>query len=65
VKAPVLVVHGMEDLQPLAASQAFGAMFPRAEVTVVEGAGHFVFMDRPDELGAKVKAFLEKANRSE
>jgi proline iminopeptidase len=65
VKAPVLVVHGMDDLQPLAASQAFGAMFPRAEVTVVEGAGHFVFVDRPKELGTKVGAFLEKVHRRE
>lgn len=59
VTAPLLIVHGAKDLQPLAASRSFAAMFPRAEVSVIEEAGHFVFMDRPDELAARVKMFLE------
>lgn len=59
VEAPVLVVHGAEDLQPESASRAFAACFPNARVRVIEGAGHFVFHDRPEEFAAVAGEFLD------
>jgi proline iminopeptidase len=58
VTAPVLVVHGEKDLQPEAWSREFAAAFPKARVTVIRNAGHFVFYDRPDEFAAEVGKFF-------
>ncbi len=58
VQAPVLVVHGGADLQPESASRAFAAAFPNARVHVIEGAGHWVFHDRPEEFAAVAGEFL-------
>ncbi len=60
VRAPVLVLHGERDLQPVAASRAFAAAFPDAELRVVPGAGHFVHAQEPVAFAAAVRAFLAK-----
>jgi len=59
VKAPVLVIHGANDLQPEAASRNFAALFSNSRFVSVEGAGHFVFNDRPEEFAAVVRNFLD------
>jgi len=62
VEAPVLVIHGAEDIQSDEASRAYAEAFPNAEVQVVEGAGHFVFYDQPDRFADVVHDFLEGTN---
>lgn len=56
--APVLVIHGGNDLQPEAASRSFAGLFANSRFVRIEGAGHFVFNDRPAEFASAVEAFL-------
>jgi pimeloyl-ACP methyl ester carboxylesterase len=41
VTAPVLVVHGRNDLQPEASSRLYAEAFPNAQFRVIHGASHF------------------------
>ena len=59
VSAPVLVIHGAEDLQSEAATRLYSDLFPNAQFAVIRQAGHFSFQQQPDEFGALVKAFLK------
>ena len=58
VEAPVLVVHGSEDLQPRDWSLAFANLFPRHKFVEIGGAGHFSFDEKPAEFAAAMTAFL-------
>ncbi len=60
VTAPVLVIHGADDLQSEAATRLYADTFPNAEFAVIEDAGHFSFEDQPDEFASVIMAFLEK-----
>ncbi len=62
VTAPVLVLHGDKDLQPVAASQAYADAFPNAELRVIPDAGHFVFDDQPAAFASAVADFLSRSN---
>lgn len=47
---PLIAIHGERDtLAPLAAAQAMTALAPRAELRVIEGAGHAPFLSHPDK----------------
>lgn len=58
VTAPVLVIHGDEDLQPELVSRAYVEAFPHAKLEVVHKAGHFPFLDQPAEFSVVVDRFL-------
>ena len=59
VEAPVLVVHGSEDVfQPEGANRVYADAFPNAELRVIEGAGHFPFYNQPDAFAQIVGEFL-------
>lgn len=58
VAAPVLVIHGRDDIQPASASRAFADLFPHHRTVEIPGAGHFVFADRPAAFAAAVKELL-------
>jgi pimeloyl-ACP methyl ester carboxylesterase len=60
VNAPVLVIHGSEDLQTESASRGYVDAFPNARFQVVENAGHFVFDEQPAAFAAAVSAFLKE-----
>lgn len=59
VTAPVLVIHGAEDLQSEAATRLYVDAFPNAEFAVIENAAHSSFEDQPAQFAAIVKSFLE------
>jgi pimeloyl-ACP methyl ester carboxylesterase len=60
VTAPALVVWGRDDrIVPLECGERFVKVMPRARLEIVEGAGHFVEMEKPDELARLVTAFVE------
>lgn len=59
VQAPVLVIHGKNDLQSEAASRLYAEAFPNAEFAVIENAGHFSFEEQADQFAGIVKTFLE------
>jgi len=58
VTAPVLVIHGADDLQSEAASRLYEEAFPNAEFTVIENAGHFSFEEQPADFAKIVSQFL-------
>ena len=60
VTAPVLVIHGANDLQPEKASRMYSDLFPNAEFHVIQNAGHFSFEEQPREFGQVVGEFLNK-----
>jgi pimeloyl-ACP methyl ester carboxylesterase len=59
VTTPALVVWGSEDrIVPLECGERYAKALPHARLSVIEGAGHFVDMERPDELAGLVTGFL-------
>jgi pimeloyl-ACP methyl ester carboxylesterase len=60
VDAPVLVVAGAEDLMTgVAPLRAVAALFPRGRLAVVEGAGHYPWVEAPDAFRAALGGFLQ------
>ena len=60
VDAPVLVIHGENDLQTEQASRLYSETFPHSEYRVLSGAGHFPFYDQPEEYATAVVEFLDQ-----
>lgn len=61
---PVLVVWGAGDpFMPASFAQAQRELFPNAVIHVLEGAGHWPFIDDPEGVAALVVPFLEAAGR--
>jgi proline iminopeptidase len=58
VQAPVLVLHGDQDLQSKAASHMYAETFPNARFVVIPNAGHNSFLDQPDQFAAAVQDLL-------
>jgi proline iminopeptidase len=56
--APVLVLHGQCDTIPYAAVYEYVDLFPNATYQVLEGAGHEMWWDRPDDYVNAISAFL-------
>jgi proline iminopeptidase len=61
VSAPVLVIHGADDLQSEAASRQYAEAFPNAQFVVIEGASHFAFEQQPERFAQVVGEFLDKS----
>jgi proline iminopeptidase len=60
VNAPVLVIHGADDLQSEAASRSYLEALPNAEFVVIQEASHFPFEQQPAQFAQVVSAFLGK-----
>ena len=62
VATPALVVWGRDDrIVPLECGERYAKALPRARLEVVEGAGHFVEMEKPEELARLVTRFVTEA----
>ena len=59
---PVLFVHGGASPMPVRASTESAKLMPHAEVEVIEGAGHFIWHERPDEVRDVVRAFVARSS---
>ncbi|MFI0961795.1 alpha/beta fold hydrolase [Streptomyces sp. NPDC021080] len=61
--ARVLIVAGELDSGPLPrVAAAVAELFPRAELAVLPGAGHFPWVDAPDALRETIARFLDRAD---
>jgi proline iminopeptidase len=58
ITAPVLVIHGADDLQSEAASHQYVDAFPNADFAVIKNAGHFSFEQQPKQFADIVQKFL-------
>jgi pimeloyl-ACP methyl ester carboxylesterase len=64
VEAPTLVVWGREDRWiPISDSERFAAAIAAARTRVIENCGHMPQEERPAELAAAVRSFLEDVER--
>jgi len=61
VHAPVLIIHGEDDLQPESASRAYANLFLNGQFAAIEGGGHFPFYEQPESFSAIVAEFLQQA----
>lgn len=60
IRLPTLVLVGERDaIIPPAAQRAMADAIPRARIVTLEGAGHFVNLESPEEFARHVGAFLE------
>jgi pimeloyl-ACP methyl ester carboxylesterase len=55
IRVPVGFVHGSRSPMPLAASTDAAERIPGAWVEVVEGAGHFVWVEAPGAVSAALR----------
>ncbi|MBT8199331.1 MAG: alpha/beta hydrolase [Acidimicrobiia bacterium] len=60
VGVPTLVIAGsMDRMTPLAASKALVDMIPDSRLDIIEGAGHMMMLEAPNETLASMRRFLE------
>jgi proline iminopeptidase len=59
VTAPVLVIHGAEDLQPAETTRVYADAFPNASFQIIEEAGHLAFEEQPAIFADIVAGFLD------
>ncbi|HZU72833.1 MAG TPA: alpha/beta fold hydrolase [Acidimicrobiales bacterium] len=61
LKVPTLIVHGTDDgMVPVANAQVLADAIPAAELQLIEGAGHVLMTDAPDELAKAITAFIDR-----
>jgi proline iminopeptidase len=60
IAATTLLLHGDGDIISADLARATAALIPRAELAVIEGAGHMPFWEQPADFFARVNAFLGK-----
>lgn len=58
LSAPVLVVHGAEDVGSPDMARELSDSLPRGETVILEDVGHFPFVEAPDRLTDAVDTFL-------
>jgi proline iminopeptidase len=56
VDAPVLVIHGKQD--PLETAEEVHKTFPGSKLVLLDGAGHFPWLEQPDAFYAALGSFL-------
>lgn len=62
VEAPCLAICGSEDrLTPPKYSRYLVDGMPNAEMALIEGAGHMVMLERPEQVASAIKVFLDKS----
>ena len=62
VSTPALVVWGRDDrIVPLECGERYVKALPQARLEIVDGAGHFVEMEKPEELAQLVSRFVHAA----
>ena len=60
VKSPSLLIWGRDDDQtPIAMAEVFAKNLPNADLKIIDNAGHYAFLDRPEEVARLVKEYLK------
>lgn len=61
VNVPTLIIHGEQDLVPVASSRSYADVLPNARLEVIEGADHFVMEEKPEVFAKLVREFITSA----
>lgn len=62
IGVPTLLVHGADDPRPPFAIDDLAGAIPDAEVTVVDHAGHYPWLERPGAVASAVRPFLRRCD---
>ncbi|HEX2080124.1 MAG TPA: alpha/beta hydrolase [Longimicrobium sp.] len=62
IQTPALVIHGAGDAIPLASTAGYAEALPSGELLVIEGAGHFPWLEEPVDFFTAVNTFLRRGN---
>ncbi len=57
MSAPTLVIHGTADPIPLDAAREWAATLPNARILLMDGVGHFPYLEAPDRFFPAVREF--------
>ncbi|HUX72005.1 MAG TPA: alpha/beta fold hydrolase [Cellulomonadaceae bacterium] len=64
IGCPTLVIHGADDrLIPAEMGAEIAGAIPRAELVLIEDAGHVVFLEQPEVIASTVADFLDGLTR--
>jgi proline iminopeptidase len=63
VKSQSLIIHGTNDPLPSAGAQAWADVLPNSKLMLLDGIGHFPYIEVPDRFFKTVNEFLHKADR--
>ena len=58
VDAPVLILHGENDITPLKGSRSYKKLLSNSKLRVIKGAGHFSFEEQPEAFAEAVGKFM-------
>lgn len=58
IKKPVLLIYGEHDLVTVASRNNMGRSFDNITVNLIDSAGHFPFMEQPEEFLSTIRSFL-------
>lgn len=61
VTAPALIVHGSVDVISADSAREWAAALPGARFALLEGVGHFPYLEAPEQFYPLVKAFLAES----
>ena len=63
VETPTLIVWGKEDrIAPVNCGERYMQALPHAQLVVLDRCGHFVEVEKPDELAKLVREFIDSLN---
>ena len=58
IKSPTLIIWGENDIiTPLAEGELIATSIPGAKLEIIKNAGHFVFLEKPEEFIKLIKEF--------
>lgn len=60
VKAPVLILHGDQDMIPLASSKQYASALPHARVEIIAGGDHGMLASTEDAIALELSRFLHR-----
>lgn len=58
VNAPTLIIHGTADPLPVASAREWAAALPDARLVLLQGIGHFPYLETPDAFFTAVDTYL-------
>lgn len=59
VMAPALLIHGTEDPLPVESAREWAATLPNGRLLLLEGIGHFPYLEAPERFFAAADEFLQ------
>jgi len=65
VKAPALVIHGKLDFLSVESAREWAAALPNPRLLLLDGSGHFPYVEVPERFFTAVEAFLQASTHAQ